>query len=167
MVVDIVSNYNVNEGLRDKMKPKSEDVVLNKLKEQPPLEQIKTIYKYGLDRSHLPSKEEVLKSLKDNYSKEDIYEYILSNVSSDNVWVVDEILSGGLLDVDINYDYRGQSDYFTLLHIAVDNESHDMAKVLLKHGADPNIKDANNLTAIELAEKYHDYKMINLFKKTY
>lgn len=60
-----------------------------------------------------------------------------------------ELLHAGL---DINE--RGDEDQFTPLHIAVTRSDIPTLRLLLKHGADPAITDADGKTPVELARDY-------------
>lgn len=54
--------------------------------------------------------------------------------------------------------------YTTPLQYAVANNSIYIARILLVHGADPNIKDGDNKTPIDYAKKYGNINMVKLLE---
>lgn len=53
----------------------------------------------------------------------------------------------------------------TPLHIQAENpESIEVIEVLLKHGADANIKDNSDLSVLDIAKGYGDDQMVSLIK---
>lgn len=73
---------------------------------------------------------------------------LISAVKSNNIKVVRELLEDGNLDLDIKEFYYGNR---TPLMIAIDNKFIDIAKELLKKGADVNTKNNHGTTLLMLA----------------
>ena len=265
--VDFLKSYKnknmVNEGLRDMMKPKSDEEIKKSLKDLPIEERLKLIqryrlnvnefatdeeiisflsehntyskiyyiHNYGLDKKFFPSDEKIEKFLSDmklderikfigrynldkkflpsddeikkvinskdilaallyadlsklDYKfyppKEEIIKYFkglskdkksgifINFVTSDYVDLVKYLLDIGV-DFDVNHYYYVEKSKsgFSALHLAISNESSEMARVLLNHGADPFIKDSNNKTPLEEAEYYHMNDIVDLINKKY
>lgn len=62
-------------------------------------------------------------------------------------------------DIDVNFT----EDYgYTPLHIAVENENIDMAKLLINKGADVNAKDGRGDTPLHIAVKNENHEFITL-----
>ncbi len=72
--------------------------------------------------------------------------------------LVEMLLKAG---VDINsIDYRGRS----ALHNAVVRKRTELVKILLEYGANAEMTDNNNLTALEIAKSNSDKEIVNLLK---
>lgn len=83
-------------------------------------------------------------------------------IESDSMWFVELLIAAGV-DLD-----RQEKCGKTTLHYVVKNSNLDVAVLLLKAGANPNIEDKTGMTSLELSqllmpefEEYyykHDYK---------
>ena len=79
----------INEGLRDMMKPKSKEEVLSNFNKSSSLNKIKLKNKYNLDDTFKISDEEILKEL-DNLSTEDRISFVYTNKLDDKYLPPDE-----------------------------------------------------------------------------
>ena len=78
--------------------------------------------------------------------------------------VVKKILDKG---ADINESAEnGATEGYTVLMMAARNKSPDLVKFLVKEGADVNLKAKDGNTALSLAKKVKDEKMVTLLKKS-
>lgn len=73
----------LNEGLRDMMKPKPDEVVYKKLEDKTTVEKLHFIRKYKLDKKFMPSEEEINEFLKDLSNDDKIETIFLYNLNYD------------------------------------------------------------------------------------
>jgi len=138
----------VNESVRDKMTPKSEDDLKTSTKDFPPKKKMD----YGVNHGvvHLVKtaiEEGVDVNTKDSYKKTPlIWVTSKSFTSPDDIEIVKVLLEKG---ADVNHK---DSFGMTALMFASHKGDFEVVELLLNNGADASIKDKNNNTAMDFAE---------------
>jgi len=167
-----------NESLRDKMTPKSEDDIRNKIKNQPFYEKVLLSAEYGLldilkdalENSGTLVDNEFINEVLKKASKKgqtDIVLYLIDKYNFDDYGKFNNLIS---YSVDYNHyettklflercsdkiDINWNNDW--LLRVAIYRGNLDMVKLLLEHGADINKIDVKlgsfRETALNLARE--------------
>jgi hypothetical protein len=122
-------NQFINESIRDKMTPKSEDEILKSLKNLTPIEQLLTGIKYNI---HWVVKDLINKGIFDDMDIFDKEEILSDVVMDNNVEVLSMLIDAGI-------DIHSENDW-ALTHACLNNY-YNMVKLLLEKGANPH---ANN-----------------------
>ena len=81
---------------------------------------------------------------------------------ADNLDLAETLMNTYLANPNIK-NYKGQ----TVLHKMVEIDDVDMVNSLLSGGADPNIRDGDGHTSLDIAKKYNQTVMIKILTDSY
>lgn len=92
------------------------------------------------------------------------YKYLLLNATFKNDKILAKILLENGADPNVQFNYE-KSRKNTSLNHAVINNNFNMAELLLKYKANPNIKNRRGNTPLSIAVKKDNYNMVKLLLK--